>query len=584
MRRLSVAFALCGAVVAAGRAGATTIGPDPFGYTASDEVAWSWEDISATGRALGLADDAYQAFAIEFPFSFYGTDHTRVTVAANGVITFRDHHVATTNGPIPGPTGSYVDSLVAPFWDDLNPNSRGEVYVDVRGAPGDRRLLVQWDAVAHWPDAGAGSLSATLHEATGDLVFRYRDTDFGDPAYDAGASATVGVQDSPSLGLQWSYNQPAVPDGTALRFTTLPGPPPPPPPPTPGRVANPGAERGDLSGWTLHTPPGADAEALTAYASPYCPGYAPVEGDYLVKLKTDGPDSYTTMSQQLYLEAASVLGGLAAFDARDYAQPPVYNDHAEVRIYDAAGAPLATPWARDVASVGDYGYSPWEAWRASVPADGLYRLGYAVANTGDSQYDSCALFDAVATLRPLAWWQVDPSHAPGVVVGGEEADGSIYGPGGYGVAGMGAGGPWSELAVRALDRTLELEVLGSFAGGDHLTILGHYAEEELGALAEPSLRLYWRDGQGWQLAWNGTNATVLAAPGGGPGPGEPDAWFVLGPPTGYGLGYFGVDPDANTVWANVDHASPWGVGGHVPEPATVALLATGLAAVRRRRR
>jgi uncharacterized repeat protein (TIGR01451 family) len=42
--------------------------------------------------------------------------------------------------------------------------------------------------------------------------------DFGNPLYDFGASATVGIQNSPTQGIQYSYNTPALSNELAILF------------------------------------------------------------------------------------------------------------------------------------------------------------------------------------------------------------------------------------------------------------------------------------------------------------------------------------------------------------------------------
>src|SRR5205809_4705742 len=55
---------------------ATTIGPDAFGYTATDQEPFSFVDISTTGTRVlaGSAEGTYFA-SIGFTFKFYGTGH-----------------------------------------------------------------------------------------------------------------------------------------------------------------------------------------------------------------------------------------------------------------------------------------------------------------------------------------------------------------------------------------------------------------------------------------------------------------------------------------------------------------------------
>jgi probable HAF family extracellular repeat protein len=117
----------------------------------------------------------------------------------------------------------------------------------------------------------------------------------------------------------------------------------------------------------------------------------------------------------------------------------------------------------------------------------------------------------------------------------------------------------------------------SFSGA-FWTMMLQYDPADLATLgiAEPTLRLYWHDdalGQ-WLLAGNPSNLTY-----------NPLAEFVTGAPTAV-LGDWGIDLAANYVWANVDHASTFGVVGSatVPVPGSMllGLLGVGGLAVMRR--
>ena len=118
-------------------------------------------------------------------------------------------------------------------------------------------------------------------------------------------------------------------------------------------LINGGFETGDFTGWTVSIPSGGSAEVVTSHTGDQGKDYTPEEGNYFALLKTDGPGSYTTISQTIHLEAGWWVEGYAAFDARDYM--PYYNDNAYVNIYASDGTLIATPWYSDVAQVGDYG-------------------------------------------------------------------------------------------------------------------------------------------------------------------------------------------------------------------------------------
>ena len=161
-------------------------------------------------------------------------------------------------------------------------------------------------------------------------------------------------------------------------------------------LVNGGFETGDFTGWTKYVPYGGSAQVVTSHNGDKGKHYTPVEGNYFALLKTDGPGSYTTISQTIHLEAGWWVEGYAAFDARDWC-----NDKAWVRIYDSSGNKIATPWYSDVNQVGDYGDGPWTYWSWTATESGDYTLKFGVANAGDYSYDSYALFDATASATPI---------------------------------------------------------------------------------------------------------------------------------------------------------------------------------------
>ena len=133
--------------------------------------------------------------------------------------------------------------------------------------------------------------------------------------------------------------------------------------------------------------------------------------------------------------------------------------------------------------------------------------------------------------------------------------------GGY-AAGLPAG---SELVGGTTDLD-NFQLTGSYA-----TLILNYDESDLlyRSIAEESLRLYWYNDllSQWVLAGNDSNLTW-----------NPAAQFVLGAPTDV-LGDWGLNMADNYVWANIDHASTYSMGGEarVPEPAALISLVTGLA-------
>ncbi len=139
-----------------------------------------------------------------------------------------------------------------------------------------------------------------------------------------------------------------------------------------------------------------------------------------------------------------------------------------------------------------------------------------------------------------------------------------------GTAGLGTDGLPPE--ARLLPATVELEDL--VLDGDLATLAMYYDPAEVAALGldESTLRLYWYDDAAAQWVLAGRNSNIDDSTG----------EFVAGLPTDV-LGDWGLDMAGDYVWANIDHASAFGIAG-TPEPTAVALLALGSGLLLRRRR
>jgi len=130
----------------------TTGGPDTFGYTwinslDADGPAFEWIDISTTGTALVLADDASSAaLPLGFAFTFYGVDKNEVFVGSNGLLTFGAGSTAFSNTFLP--SAVTPNDVIAPFWDDFNPSLVGSTVHYLSDVSNDR-FIVQYHVPAY---------------------------------------------------------------------------------------------------------------------------------------------------------------------------------------------------------------------------------------------------------------------------------------------------------------------------------------------------------------------------------------------------------------------------------------------------
>jgi hypothetical protein len=192
-------------------------------YTYDDTAPFNYIPINTTGTPLNLTDDGEANIVLPFPFTAFGVTSTDLRIGNNGaaVLGTLTGDIFTTNAALPTSSGAFANGPgIIPFWDDLD-DETGNVYWEVQGTAPNRMVIVEWYDRPHFPGPGLGSVTfeIILYEGTNEIKFQYADVDFGDPAINNGASATVGLNENGTSAIQYSFNQPVLDNGLAILWT-----------------------------------------------------------------------------------------------------------------------------------------------------------------------------------------------------------------------------------------------------------------------------------------------------------------------------------------------------------------------------
>lgn len=187
-------------------------------YEQHAEPVFQYRQI--TGTALNANDDWVTTIGTPFDINFGGPSQgfDLVTIGSNGALSLTNSEsIDMTNQTLP--SEKYV-SLIAPFWDDLNPaSSDGDVYYETLGTEPNREFVVEWRNVRHYSSSDAGTFQVVFFENSSDILFNYLDVDFGNAEFNDGKSATIGIQTTKDKVVQVSYNNASVQSNTGIRFT-----------------------------------------------------------------------------------------------------------------------------------------------------------------------------------------------------------------------------------------------------------------------------------------------------------------------------------------------------------------------------
>lgn len=228
------------------------LGSDGYGYFAYDDTdvdyterpTYSWveidPDLGGSGTILDLLNDETKTVSMPFNFKFYGDLYNKVSISSNGYIAMDSTWIADMyNWGIPAAGGPPL--LIAPFWDDLDPNatdSSGNVcyWFDSQN----NRFIIEYSRIQHIHDptnptpAELQTFEIILFNpeyyptetGDGEILFQYKKIDNDDQWHNY---ATVGIEDRDHTnGLEYTYANTypdaAAPltDSRAIKFTTDP--------------------------------------------------------------------------------------------------------------------------------------------------------------------------------------------------------------------------------------------------------------------------------------------------------------------------------------------------------------------------
>ena len=183
---------------------------------------YAWVDATVGGTRLTLSDDDSAVVGLPFSFRYYDAARSSVEISSNGYLMFAGLFGSSyANKPVPN--SAVPNSLVAAYWDDLNPSAGGAVWYRTVGTAPNRRFVVAWVGVPAFGTTNGVTFEAILEEGTNDIVLQYKDVDHGSTSLNYGASATVGVEDDAgSSGRQFLFEQALLQPYQAaksLRFT-----------------------------------------------------------------------------------------------------------------------------------------------------------------------------------------------------------------------------------------------------------------------------------------------------------------------------------------------------------------------------
>ena len=174
-----------------------------------------YEDISGFATNANLTDDSELGVTLPFTFLYQGMLMNTMTIGNNGGVILGST-TAQVNWTMPA-SGNGLFPFIQDLGTAISPN--GVYYGQVGNSP-NAKFIVQWNNVPHYgfptPTNGA-SFQLVIEEATNEIYYVYDDVEMGNPFWDNGADAEIGLRGPNNVNVSMN-NTAYLEDNSCVHF------------------------------------------------------------------------------------------------------------------------------------------------------------------------------------------------------------------------------------------------------------------------------------------------------------------------------------------------------------------------------
>lgn len=178
---------------------------------------FAWIDTNGFSNIGDLGDNGSVPVYFEpgMRFRYYDSTYDRVLVSANGWVSLGPSGGTQNTTPDKLPSPTEPNRCIYPWWDDLAQGAlfgRGLVYHRWFGVRPNRYMVLVFKNVNRvGTDTANGITFEIIFRENGTILCQYLDVETGDPAFDYGRSACIGLENGDgSDGLNYLYARPPM--------------------------------------------------------------------------------------------------------------------------------------------------------------------------------------------------------------------------------------------------------------------------------------------------------------------------------------------------------------------------------------